>query len=467
MKVPPPAHMTPASDEQAIFDFNRRGLEARGRQQHAQAIAIFRDAIGRYPHEATLYNNLAVTLEECGDTDGALAAYNGASQIDPHLWPAIFGAANQLIRKNDYPGAEKLFERTLELAPDHVASHLAIYELAQIRGDRSTALLHQAVALTYQQVFTEGNATTRSVLCAMAPGDWQANVPVDLLFDRKSTTWHKFYLLGERQFTNLQLPPHDIIFNAIAEADDAIAPLKLCEQLAAIENKPIINKPASVLRTNRAELPAWLQSAGCHVPPSARLTREQVHARELPFAAPLVIRPVGSHAGRGLEKIDHLDELDGYLERFESALFYVTAFVDYRNEDGYFRKYRIIVVDGVPFPFHMAISQNWMVHYYNAPMADNAWMRAEEEHWMASFENAFTLAQQRSLRDMASALDLEYFGVDCAIGPDGRVLVFEADPGVIVHLNDPADMYPYKHAYVPRIFEAVERMLDTHIARSR
>ncbi|MDQ6929348.1 MAG: tetratricopeptide repeat protein [Candidatus Eremiobacteraeota bacterium] len=460
--------MPPASGEQAIFDFNRRGLDARERQQHARAAEIFREAIGLYPREATLYNNLAVTLEGCGDTDGALAAYSQASQIDPALWPALFGAANQLIRKNDYPGAEALFERTLAIAPDHVASHLAIYELAQIRGDRSSALLHQAVALTHQQVFTQGNpAAGRSVLCAMWPGDWQANVPVDLLFDRKTTTWHKFYLLGERQFINLALPPHDIIFNAIAEADDAVEPLKLCEQLAVLENKPVINKPASVLRTNRAVLPGLLESAGCHVPPTVRLLREQVRARDLPFGPPFVIRPVGSHAGRGLEKIEHLEELDSYLEHFESAFYYVTEFVDYRNEDGYFRKYRIILVDGVPFPFHMAISQHWMVHYYNAPMAQNAWMRAEEERWMAGFEGAFTLAQQRSLRDMAKALDLEYFGVDCAIGPDGRVLVFEADPGVIVHVSDPVDIYPYKHTYVPRIFAAVERMLDTHIARSR
>ena len=466
MKVPADDLMKPSqADEKAIAVYNQRGLTERGKGRRAEAIAIFAEAISHHPGDAALLNNLAVTLEESGDTDGALAAYRQAAEIDPTLWPALFGMANQLIKKNDYAGAEALFKKTLELAPDHVPSHMAIYELAQIRGDRSTALMHQAVALTYQQVFTEPAATPkRSVLCTMAPGDWQANVPVDLLFDRKTTSWHKFYLLGDRQLQALQLPPHDIIFNAIAEADEAELPLHLCAQLVSQEGKPVINNPVAVLNTNRATMPDLLKDTGCNVPPTVRLTRAQVQAREIPFGVPFVIRPVGSHAGRDLEKIERLEDLGAYLENASNALYYLTPFIDYSDEDGHFRKYRIIVVDGVPYPFHMAISKNWMVHYYNAPMAENAWMRAEEEQWMAEFESIFTLAQQRSLRDMAKALGLDYFGVDCAVGRDGRLLIFEADPGVIVHIGDPIEIYPYKHRHVPRIFTAVERMIDARIA---
>ncbi|MEO9170841.1 MAG: hypothetical protein ABI282_09655, partial [Candidatus Baltobacteraceae bacterium] len=65
-----------------------------------------------------------------------------------------------------------------------------------------------------------------------------------------------------------------------------------------------------------------------------------------------------------------------------------------------------------------------------------------------------------TLRNLATSVDLEYFGIDCAIGRNGRVLVFEADPAMLVHTSDPVELYPYKHKYVPRIYRAVERMID-------
>ncbi|GAC1504139.1 MAG: hypothetical protein NVS1B14_09890 [Vulcanimicrobiaceae bacterium] len=209
-----------------------------------------------------------------------------------------------------------------------------------------------------------------------------------------------------------------------------------------------------------------MESTGCNSPPTVRLAREVLARNDSPFAPPFIVRPVGSHAGRGLEKIEHESELPAYLQRVPDEQLYVTQYVDYSGPDGHFRKFRIILVDGEPFPFHMAISKNWMVHYYNAPMADNAWMRAEEEHFLASVETLFTVSHRQCLRDIARALQLEYVGIDCAIDREGRILVFEADPGVIVHISDPIELYPYKHQHVPRIFRAVERMIDGRIARS-
>ena len=61
---------------------------------------------------------------------------------------------------------------------------------------------------------------------------------------------------------------------------------------------------------------------------------------------PLIIRPVDSHAGDGLEKVDSLDELDGYLNRHAEPDFYLSPFQDYRSADGLYRKYRVMLVDG-------------------------------------------------------------------------------------------------------------------------
>ncbi|MEB0001239.1 hypothetical protein QN367_19460, partial [Cryobacterium sp. RTS3] len=54
---------------------------------------------------------------------------------------------------------------------------------------------------------------------------------------------------------------------------------------------------------------------------------------------PLIIRPLGSHAGTNLDKVDDRAQLAGYLSRVDAADFYLSRFVDYRSADGWFRKY--------------------------------------------------------------------------------------------------------------------------------
>ena len=61
---------------------------------------------------------------------------------------------------------------------------------------------------------------------------------------------------------------------------------------------------------------------------------------------------------------------------------------------------------------------------------------------------------------MAERIGLEYFGIDCSIDRDGRVLVFEADPAMLVHSSDPPELYPYKREFIPRIYRAIEAMID-------
>jgi hypothetical protein len=180
-----------------------------------------------------------------------------------------------------------------------------------------------------------------------------------------------------------------------------------------------------------------------------------------------LIRPIDSHAGKDLAKIDSLEELRAYLAATSQVdEFYLSAFIDYRNADGYFRKYRIVFVDGVAYPVHMAVSPRWMIHYYNAPMAQNAWMRDEEHVFMRDIGEVFGGLLAGGLRDIAQAIPLDYFGIDCSIASDGRVLLFEASTANIVHLRDPVDLYPYKAQYVPRIIRALERLFDQRLQRA-
>lgn len=411
--------------------------------------------------DAAEANRAAIALRAQGDLRGAIAAFEEGLEHFPNAIALHQNLAQALYEFGDTPRAIAAQRRALMLDPDSVASHFALYELLQITGEREAALGHQRKALALQRMFSHvASHEVRSVLVLCAPGDWQANVPVDFLFDRATTTVHKLYLLDELHASRERPPRYDVIWNTIAESPDAAPYLALAEQVLAAQTKPRLNGPANVLRTARAILPKTLADTGAIVAPTTEVPRDRLERADVPFAFPIIVRPVGSHAGLGLEKIDRPHELTAYAARTPAQRYFVSPFIDYSSVDGLFRKYRIVFVDGEPYPVHLAISQRWMIHYYNAQMAENAWMRAEEAAFLSDLRSVFAGPLHDSLLAIAKAVNLEYFGIDCAITRDGKALVFEADPAMLVHSSDPVELYPYKHEYVPRIYRAVERMLD-------
>lgn len=406
---------------------NAEALQLRSEGKLPEAIETFRRAIAAHPDVTALRQNLAQTLYESGDVAGAIAEHR----------------------------------QTLKIEPNNVASHLALYELLQIAGERVLALAHQRLALEVQRLYTShAPHQARSVLVLCAPGDWQANIPIDFVIDRDTTTIHKLYLLDEAHARRESIPPYDVIWNAIAESPDTEPYQRLAAGIVAGASVPTLNAPRRVLATARLRLPQTLAETGAHVPPVERVPAETLRGGIVSYAFPIIARPVGSHAGHGLERLSSAADCADYVARVPSEAYLVSPFVDYSSADGFYRKYRVVFVDGEPFSTHLAISPNWMIHYYNAPMSEHAWMRDEEAAFLKDFRSAFDGPRYETLLAIGKAVGLEYFGIDCAIDRDGRVLVFEADPAMLVHTSDPIELYPYKHQYVPRIYRAIEAMID-------
>lgn len=64
-----------------------------------------------------------------------------------------------------------------------------------------------------------------------------------------------------------------------------------------------------------------------------------------------------------------------------------------------------------------------------------------------------------ALAEIGRRLDLDFCGIDFAIDGEGRVLVFEANATMVVHLKDAPDAFAYKHQHVPKIFAAFAAMV--------
>lgn len=452
----------PNDPQTRAAEANRRGVALRAQGRLDEAIAAFREAAGAQPHSAVLHVNLATALAEASDLAGALNEYERAVAIQPDFAAALNGLASLHVRAGRFGDARSCYERALALDDADTAAHQGMYELEQIDGNPEKARYHQGRVLERKTLFTHlAPQEQRRVLALMAPGDWQANVPVDYLIDPATTTLHKLYVLSADQIARAALPRVDVIFVAIGESEESSQALALCEQIVQRAGVPYINKPRKIAATNRVTVSQALSGiANVSAPQVERVSRDALARQTFKAGFPLVVRPAGSQAGRDLARVDDGGELQSYLAGVDAEIFYAMPFADFRAADGYYRKYRVIVVDGVAYPYHLAISPNWMIHYYNTPMRESAWMRDEEAAFLENFESVFGPPLQRALRDVAQAIGLEYFGIDCSIDRDGRLLIFEADPAMLVHAADDPELFGYKHPYAHRIFRAFGELID-------
>ena len=349
-----------------------------------------------------------------------------------------------------------------EADPADVEAHLAIYEVAQLLRRPELALEHQrqAIALAPVHSTPASVAEDYALLVPCVPGPFTANTPVDLLFDTTRVTIHRWYV--DPMVAPPPLPPHDAVFVAAGESTAAQPALRLLQSLFAESPAPVFNDPAEIAKLGRVTFAETF--AGAQRSRTARTVRlPRVRYAAEGYALPHIVRPVDSHGGHGLVRITSDVERAAFLAEYDDAEVYVSDYLDYASRDGYFRKYRIIFVDGEPWPFHLAISSNWMVHYYNAAMAEHQWMRDEEHAFLADIGSVFSGELAEALRETARLLPLDYVGIDCGIDRDGTLVLFEADNALIVHVLDDPAVYGYKHVYVPRILHAVDAMVRRRI----
>jgi hypothetical protein len=169
------------------------------------------------------------------------------------------------------------------------------------------------------------------------------------------------------------------------------------------------------------------------------------------------VRPVGTHGGDDLEKVEGQEALAAALAQRTDTDRYFIEYIDYRSVDGYFRKYRFIFVNGEILPYHLAIADRWKVHHDSTDMADHPWMQREEEAFLNNPASVFGPSHYQVLREIRERVGLDYFGVDCALDRSGNLVMFEANASMLVH--DQNEKFSYKAPFVHRIKSAFDDML--------
>jgi hypothetical protein len=396
--------------------------------------------------------------------------------------PAVRGTAdltNFAYQGNGYDALMERIERSLvcnSTAADEMARTYDAAIVAQLSFRRSEGLDLQDAALLASQVYRIGGAPEGALrlLALVGPGDLMTNTPLDFITNHLNVRLDLLYVLPDQPLPPV-IPDHDVAFFALGEPDPAT--LLRLSRLYPTWPRPALNNPEFLPVLQRDVLPERLCDVpGVCSPPTIAISRATLDDHLESGTAiggfdaarglyPCLIRPVSSHAGAGLSRLKSRADLADYLRCCFHRQFFITAFEDYSSPDGLYRKSRVVFIDRRPFLCHMAISSNWMVHYLNAGMTESAEKRAAEAHAMAQFDDGFARRHSAAFDALHERLGLDYYLIDCAETPDGRLLLFEADSAAIIHLMDPPDLFPYKQPQMRRVFAGFDAMLHSRAGR--
>lgn len=337
--------------------------------------------------------------------------------------------------------------------------------LTQNRKEDAMNVLNIALDIQRDFCVVHGDGSGVKILALVTKGDFMDNTPIDFLLGGTNAVIWYHYIDENTQHLN-NLPEYDVAFMAIGESNENGPILKNANELIKKLNKPIMNNnPLLINEFTRDGVYNLLKNEpSIAIPKTVRVTRDKISALandeiklskiDLSFNYPIIIRPIGTHAGNGMAKITDKTQLKEWLTQHDVNEAYIFPFIDYRNEEGKFNKQRVVLINGKPFASHMAISDNWMVHYMNADMLENEKNRQTEAKWFESFDNNYAIKYKQSFEALHRVTGLDYFGFDCAMLPDGRLLIFEIDVAMIVHDMDSQNLFPYKKPAMQKLFNA-------------
>ncbi len=231
--------------------------------------------------------------------------------------------------------------------------------IAQLLGDKDAGLTIQHAILSSHQLFRSPCAAKPPrlrVLALAAETDMGSNTPIEFLLESSGIELTTLYVTPDVDWPDW-LPDHDVAMVIASDSDDCRSALDKIAHAMTHWPRPVLNSPELIGRLDRDKLCKMLDEIeGLKIPSTACVTRDQFErlSQSKPalsdlasgISFPLIVRPRGSHAGRGLAKLDDAAAVERYLGEHPHDSFFVSRFVDFRSDAGLFRKYRIVFIDG-------------------------------------------------------------------------------------------------------------------------
>ncbi|MDP9422102.1 MAG: hypothetical protein M3Q19_04580 [Pseudomonadota bacterium] len=268
-----------------------------------------------------------------------------------------------------------------------------------------------------------------------------------------------------RQRKRPELHPYRVILNLITDPDQNPKTLENLTKLLREYSGQVINPPHAVMRSTRDRGAKLLEGTpGLVVPKTIRVRNAKpdlvagaIERANMRF--PLIVRLAGTHTGIIVGLFDKIDDVRAAITQPGEHI--VTEFVDFRSDDGLYRKYRAFFIGDRVIFRHMLVSDAWNVHASDRMrfMAERPELLAEEQAMFEKGEGAFPAQAMATLEAIRIRMPLDYFGMDFGILPDGRVVLFEANATMNFFPFLPDPRFAYVRACLKPAIQAFHELL--------
>ena len=415
--------------------------------------------IARAPTHFGALNDLGTLLYRTDFRNAARTCYAEAVKHHPSNPVGHINLANALLADGRSDEARGHYAFALDLAPDHPDALQGMANLLQDLGEAEAAETYRRRSYGAREIVRRphrGAQTPCRVLeLVSAVG---GNVPTRYLLDQDR--FDVSILAVESRAATGHLPAHDLVFNAIGDADLCAAALDAAAALLRRTQAPVINPPGRVRPTGRVEIAERLADLpGVITPKVVRTSRAGLATAVQAFDPPFLMRAPGFHTGRNFVRVDRRGDSEALAAGLPGDDLLLIQYLDARDGLGRSRKYRVMMIGGKLYPLHLAISEDWKVHYFTADMAERADHRAEEAAFLEDMDGVLGRRAVAGLAAIAGRLALDYAGVDFGLSPDGDVLLFEANATMVVNPPDPDPRWDYRRGPVETILDAARSMI--------
>jgi tetratricopeptide (TPR) repeat protein len=431
----------------------------------AEARQAYIAALAATPSHPGALHGLAALLTRTGARRAAQTVYRQITLCHPGDAAGQAGYANTLFEAGDLTGARLGYETALAARPGYPEAHQGLGNICAALGDHAGARAHWTMGYR-DRVFNvwayRGKAAPIRVLLLISVAG--GNVRVLPFLD--DTIFAVTAVAAEFLTDAHDLPPHDLVLNAIGDADLCGTALDAACRLCARTTRAVVNDPAHVRRTGRADNAARLgRIAGVVTPLMATLPRAALVGGDgeaalaaLGLGFPVLLRAPGFHTGRHFVCADDPAGL-AQAAALPGEQTLAIEYLDSRGPDGHARKGRVLRIGGAMYPLHWAVSPEWKVHYCTAPMAENAAHRAEEARFLKDWSGFLGAGAAAALRRAGAALGLEYCGIDFSVAADGRVQLFEANATMVILMPPEGRIWRHRRQAAARALAAARAML--------
>jgi hypothetical protein len=273
---------------------------------------------------------------------------------------------------------------------------------------------------------------------------------------------------------NIRVP--NIFVNCISDADICSKSLNRAIEITQgmKEKFPktyIYNNPKQVLKTTRDAIYNQFHNLRNLVipkvirfsPSSAREVFEIVEKNKINS---FLIRPCGSHQSEGLQLIKSANEIDKlHKYAFDGKEFYITEFVENKHADGFYKKARLVIIEGELYARHYISYPNWLVegNIHFDYMKTNAATKIIEENFLKNFKKILGDNAIADLFKIYDTIGLNFLCFDIDIMPDGKLLIFEINLAQNIFLDIDMKNFSYmkesadkmKNALIKSIFDKI------------